>query len=161
MRKTILTVAGAILLAISCAIPAYAGGENQLFGTVIGAGLGGLFGSQFGHGNGQLALTAAGAVGGAWAGNEIGRSLDNPGVDYASRSGSGYAYSSSPSVYYQSAYVPNYVAPPALPPDMVYINSTYNSYCREFSQLMPVGDRVQEIYATACLQPDGTWRIVQ
>lgn len=34
-------------------------------------------------------------------------------------------------------------------------------YCREYTQRVVVGGRVQESYGTACLQPDGSWRVAQ
>ena len=43
------------------------------FGTLGGAGLGALAGSQFGKGTGQLMAVAIGTLAGAWAGSEIGR----------------------------------------------------------------------------------------
>jgi outer membrane lipoprotein SlyB len=40
-------------------------------GAVAGGVVGGLVGNQFGHGNGRVATTVLGAVGGGFAGNEI------------------------------------------------------------------------------------------
>ena len=33
-------------------------------------------------------------------------------------------------------------------------------YCREYQATATVGGRLQQTYGTACLQPDGAWRIV-
>lgn len=33
--------------------------------------------------------------------------------------------------------------------------------CREFQQTITVGGEAEEAYGTACLQPDGAWKIVQ
>jgi len=33
-------------------------------------------------------------------------------------------------------------------------------YCREFTQTVTVGGRLQSGYGTACMQPDGSWQIV-
>ena len=32
--------------------------------------------------------------------------------------------------------------------------------CREFRQTITIGGRTENAYGTACLQPDGAWRIV-
>lgn len=32
-------------------------------------------------------------------------------------------------------------------------------YCREFSRDVRIGDRIQPGYGTACMQPDGSWKI--
>jgi surface antigen len=34
------------------------------------------------------------------------------------------------------------------------------AYCREFQQEIIVGGEVEQAYGTACLQPDGAWKIV-
>ena len=133
--------------------PAWAG-DNAFFGTGVGAALGGLLGSQFGHGDGRLAATGMGVFFGGLAGNEIGHSMDR-----AVTPSYGYAYSAAPTYYYASpVYQPNYVAPPDPPPTYIYQDS--ENYCREYSQQIRIGNRIQESYGTACLQPDGTWRIV-
>ena len=127
-----------------------------LFGTGIGAAMGGLLGSQFGHGAGQVAATGTGIILGGLVGNEVGSSID----------ASNYpAYPSSyvPDSYGNpitfNAYAPNYVAPPALPP--TYVNPNAGTYCRPYSQETRIAGRIEENYGTACLQPDGTWRAVQ
>lgn len=33
-------------------------------------------------------------------------------------------------------------------------------YCREYNTTARVGDRYQPTYGTACMQPDGSWQIV-
>lgn len=45
--------------------------QHRIVGTVAGAVLGGIVGSQFGGGNANKALTAAGVVGGGYAGNKV------------------------------------------------------------------------------------------
>jgi surface antigen len=51
-------------------------GQKEIIGTAAGAGVGGLIGSQFGHGSGQLAATAAGVFIGGLIGNQIGAYMD-------------------------------------------------------------------------------------
>ena len=159
--------------------PAYAGDGGAFFGTGLGAALGGLVGSQIGRGSGNTAATVTGVVLGGLVGNSIGQSYDN-----AQR---GYAYSSygrryaEPAVYYGGAYEPNYVAPYAPAPQQVvyyapapryreiapaYVTRGYVGvredsapYCREYTQRIVIGNQTQESYGTACLQPDGSWRI--
>lgn len=45
--------------------------QHRILGTVAGAALGGLVGNQFGGGNTNKALTAAGVVAGGYAGNKV------------------------------------------------------------------------------------------
>ena len=35
-----------------------------------------------------------------------------------------------------------------------------NDYCREYTRTVYIGNRAQEAYGQACLQPDGSWMIV-
>lgn len=35
-----------------------------------------------------------------------------------------------------------------------------NDYCREYTRTVYIGNRAQDAYGTACLQPDGSWMIV-
>ncbi|MER2520738.1 MAG: glycine zipper 2TM domain-containing protein [Bdellovibrionales bacterium] len=148
---------------------ALAGGEGEFFGTVMGAGLGGLLGSQFGHGSGRLAATGTGVFLGGWMGNSIGRSSDRQAyysyapprrAHYAPSYSTVYEETYEPSSYIMTYYRPNYVAPPA-PPPAIYVDDTSGSYCREYSQQIRIGNQVQESYGTACMQPDGSWKITQ
>lgn len=52
---------------------------------------------------------------------------------------------------------------PALPADQAsptYIDESGQT-CREYQSTIFVGDQQQQAYGTACLQPDGTWRVTQ
>jgi len=55
-----------------------------------------------------------------------------------------------------------YVAPPvsAVPASPVYTDSLGRA-CREYQTTLRVGGTVQPGYGTACLQADGSWRIVR
>jgi len=129
-------------------------GQNEALGTLLGAGVGGFAGNQFGHGSGRVAATTGGVIFGGLAGNAVGH-----GMDQAERPSLSYAqpYYPSQPVYY--SYVPNYVAPEAPPAEL--INETPGDYCREYSELVHVGNEFRESYGTACLQPDGSWKAVQ
>src|SRR5258708_40248698 len=52
-------------------------------GTLVGAGLGGLLGNQFGSGAGKGAATAIGVVAGGLVGNQGGKSLGQADVAHA------------------------------------------------------------------------------
>ena len=54
-------------------------GNKQTVGTLLGAGTGALIGSQMGSGKGKLAMVALGALGGAFLGGEIGKSMEKGG----------------------------------------------------------------------------------
>lgn len=157
----------AALGAASVAVPApaRADGDSEFLGTIVGAGLGGFLGSQIGHGSGRLAATGAGVFLGGLAGNSLGRSSGRAYGHYPPPRHTTYApaYSTLYEETYEPSYVmtyytPNYVAPPA-PPPAIYIDNSSGSYCREYSQQVRIGNQIQESYGTACMQPDGSWKI--
>ncbi len=132
---------------------------KQTVGTLLGAGLGALAGSQIGSGKGQLAAVAIGALGGAYLGSELGKSLDRAdrqaaqanaqnGLEY-SRTGqttawrnpdSGHSGTFTPTRTYQTASGGN---------------------CREFETTIYVEGREETGTGRACRQTDGTWKIVE
>jgi surface antigen len=132
---------------------------KQTAGTLVGAGLGALAGSQFGSGKGQLAAVAIGALGGAWLGSEAGKSLDKADQAYAERTAqntlernetgqtskwrnpdSGNAGSYTPTRTYQTASGQN---------------------CREFETTVEIDGKSETATGTACRSADGTWKVVR
>src|SRR5690242_13921800 len=89
MRKSLITLACASVLLAGCANtgngPGEFGANKTTAGGLLGAVGGGLAGSQFGKGKGQLAATAAGTLLGALVGAEVGTSLDKADQQYAHR----------------------------------------------------------------------------
>ncbi|XEY21973.1 hypothetical protein ABMY26_33055 [Azospirillum sp. HJ39] len=89
-----------------------------------------------------------------------------------------HRYYAPPYRYYAPPPVVQYYAPPPVvyaPPPVVYAPapapmavdpagpayySRNGQQCREYQSSAVVGGRSQPVYGTACLQSDGTWRIV-
>ena len=72
MKKLLVVAAVSAFVLSGCVV------TNQQGGTLVGAGLGGLLGSQFGSGTGQLAATGLGVLVGGLVGNQIGQHMDQP-----------------------------------------------------------------------------------
>ena len=140
-------VFGAAML-VGCAT-----GPKEETGMVIGGVLGGLLGHQVGGGRGQTAATIVGAIAGVAIGGAIGRSMDD--VDRmrmaatleTTRTGvattwhnpdTGYEYRMEPTRTFETVEGP----------------------CREYTLDAQIGGRTEQVYGTACRQPDGSWRIV-
>ncbi|MDA0662891.1 MAG: RT0821/Lpp0805 family surface protein [Proteobacteria bacterium] len=133
-------------------------GNKQTGGTLLGAGLGALAGSQIGGGRGQLVAVAVGALGGAFLGSEIGKSLDK--ADRAAiantthealetgQSGQPVTWRNPDSGHYGSV----------TPQPAVQTGS--GEYCREYTQTSRPSPTTQPAHGRACRQPDGTWKIV-
>lgn len=136
------------------------GGVNkQDAGTVLGGVGGALLGSQFGKGKGQLVTVAAGTLLGAALGNSVGASLDRADLNYYNQTSqqaletlepgqslpwrnpkSGNSGTVTPSKYYQTS---------------------QGQYCREYTQTIKIGGKVQEGVGTACRNEDGSWQVQQ
>lgn len=73
-------------------------------------------------------------------------------------------YVPPPAYYYPPAYyppAPAYAAPAnAAPASPVWSQPAEGQTCREYQSTTMIDGRPQASYGTACLQPDGTWRIV-
>jgi hypothetical protein len=76
-----------------------------------------------------------------------------------------YYVASSPTVVYQPAPQVTYVAPSSS--SSVSASQTSETYtddqgrtCREYRSSSTINGQVQSTYGTACLQPDGSWRVV-
>ncbi len=74
----------------------------------------------------------------------------------------GAGIAAPPAYDYTPAHVPPPPPPSVAAPKMVtYADEETGLYCREYSQAIRIGNRIQESYGTACLQPNGTWRVAR
>ena len=146
------------ILAISLALAAcQTGGTKETVGTFGGAAAGALLGSQFGKGNGKLAMVGLGALGGALLGGSIGKSLDATDRIEAERAEQrAYGAPVGQTIAWSNPQSGN--SGQITPLRDGY--SPSGQLCREFNQTISVGGQRQQGYGTACRQPDGSWRIV-
>jgi surface antigen len=133
------------------------GGPKQTGGTLLGAGLGGLAGSQIGGGKGRLAAVAVGTLLGAFVGNKAGQSLDRADQLFAKQAAqrSLERFPSGRSTTWRN---PDNGHSGTFTPTRTF-QTAAGSYCREFQQTVTVAGRTQRAFGTACRQPDGSWRI--
>lgn len=142
----------ACVLALSVAGGCVATREQS--GAVIGGATGAAVGSTIGHGSGQVLAIILGAMLGTAVGADVGRQMDEydriraaEAMEY-NRSGEAYDWRNPDS---QRHY-------------RVVPRRTYDGPggpCREFTLDADIGRRPEQVYGTACRQPDGTWRIVK
>lgn len=133
-------------------------GQKEGLGTLGGAGVGALAGSQIGSGKGQLAAVAIGALLGAFAGRSIGQSLDR--ADQAAISRAGDRAQTAPIGQTIAWDNPDTGHHGTITPTREGRHTQTGEYCREFRQTVSVGGKTEEAYGTACRQPDGSWKIV-
>lgn len=163
MKRTVLSLALVAALALSgCAANGeqntWGMGNKQTIGTLGGAALGGIVGSNIGNGKGAIAATIVGSLLGAYAGSSIGSSLDKADMQY-----------------YQQAEQRAYSAPlnqqinwsnpesgnsGTITPVREGTNASTGAYCREYRQTIMVGGQQETAIGRACRNPDGTWTVV-
>ncbi len=133
-------------------------GPKQTIGTLGGAALGGLVGSQIGSGTGQIVAVGLGVLIGGLVGSEIGKSLDRADQMAMERT-TQRALETQPSgttINWKNPDSGNYGT---VTPQPAKQNAS-GQYCREFQQTVTVGGQTEEAFGTACRQSDGSWKIV-
>lgn len=148
----------ALLGAVLTGCGAHGYGNKQAGGTLVGAGLGALAGSQIGGGRGQLAAVAIGTLAGAFLGNQVGQSLDRADRLYAERA------ASQSLEYTRTGHTTTWSNPDSGNSGTFTPSTTYQTpsgeYCREYQTTVIVGGEEQRAFGRACRQPDGSWKVV-
>ena len=132
---------------------------KQEGGTLLGAGLGALAGSQIGGGTGQLVAVALGALGGAFLGSEVGKSLDKADRLFMKRNAND-TFERSRTGQTSSWRNPDSGHSGTLTPTRSFQTAS-GQPCREYQQTVTIGGRTENAYGTSCRQADGSWKIVQ
>jgi len=147
LKKAILLLCGISLVGCSTM-------NNQDMGTVSGGVIGGLVGSQFGKGSGQALAIAAGALAGAVLGGSIGKNMDDTDKLRVNQALNSNAVG-QPAYWTNTNSGTNYQVTPVR-----NVSVDGNPYCREYRTTAIIAGKKQQMYGTACRQPDGTWQAV-
>lgn len=127
--------------------------NRDVIGAILGGAAGGIAGSNIGEGKGRIAATIGGTILGLLGGHAIGESIDR--TDSAC---TGYALDRLP-----DGHTARWVNPDSNQSfDVTPVRSwrsENNQYCREYTVDTTIAGRPQQISGTACLQPDGSWKI--
>jgi len=129
------------------------GTTQEQQGEIIGGVIGGVVGAQIGEGSGRDVAIIVGTMAGSMIGRHVGQTMDQNDRIYAGRTlndartgettqwvnpDNGNVYAVTPTRTFESAQGP----------------------CREFTLDATVGGEPdQEVYGTACLQEDGSWKL--
>ncbi len=127
--------------------------SNQSVGQVTGAVAGGIVGSQFGGGSGQIAATALGALAGGIIGGSIGRSLDDASRQQAIRAEYNALENGRPGEPVQ--WRGSQGSYGTVVPQQTYQVGSQN--CRRYTHTIYIDGVPQQASGTACRNADGTW----
>ena len=131
---------------------------KQTLGTLLGAGAGALLGSNVGGGKGKLAAVAIGALGGAYLGSEIGKSLDYVDRLKASEAEQSALESNQAGVATRWHNPDTGNSGKVIPQPAVQLAS--GEFCREYEHEIIVNGRSEVAKGTACRQPNGKWKVI-
>lgn len=127
---------------------------NQDAGAITGAVAGGLIGSTVGQGSGQFLAIAAGTLAGAYIGGAVGRNMDES--DRLKMKEALENNDIDEPAYWRNAHTKTRYR--VVPVRNVVIKG--NKYCREYRTVAEIAGKKQEMYGTACRQPDGSWKAI-
>lgn len=147
-----------LILCCSCTLTtttAQDQGPKQAVGTVTGMVLGGKVANDFAEGSRNEGLwTIAGVALGAFLGNEVGASMDRQDAMLAERA----AMQALETNKTKQASV--WKNPDTGNFGSVYPTNTFSKNgqpCREFTQEITIGGKVETAFGKACRNPDGSW----
>ena len=152
MLKKIIAGTLTVVMGVSV-LPGCTNMNKQDVGTVSGGVIGGLVGSRFGGGGGQVLATGIGVMAGALIGGAIGKNMDE--TDQLKMNAALNNNSVGQPAYWKNDKTGNSYT--VTPTKNVALNG--NPYCREYRTNANIGGKVQQIHGTACRQPDGSWQI--
>jgi len=116
-------------------------------GALLGGAAGGVLGHQIGRGHGKTAATIGGVLLGGAIGSGVQQQRCTEEVFQQAPIGVPVGWQSAQNGdYYQVTPTRDY--------------RTQGRYCREYQARATVGGRVQDTYGTACMQPDGSWEVI-
>ena len=147
----------AIVTVMSLSLLGGAGCSQETLGTLGGAGLGGLAGSQIGGGSGKVWTTVGGTILGAYLGNRAVKYFNDDDAELATQAEQrAYAAPIGEQIAWNNPETGNRgtVTP-------VREGRTQSGqYCRDFQQTIYVEGRAEQANGRACQQQDGTWKVV-
>jgi surface antigen len=151
MKKSMTAL---VIILCSLSLIGCANVSKQDVGVVTGGVAGGLLGSTVGSGNGRLLAIAAGTLAGAYIGGQVGKSMDETDRLKMNSALEGNAIG-QPAYWHNNHSGANYEV---VPTKNVTVDG--NQYCREYRTVANIGGKKQQVYGTACRQPDGSWQAV-
>lgn len=132
---------------------------KENIGTAAGAVGGAWIGSNVGKGKGQIVGIAAGTLLGAALGKSIGASLDKADMNYYQQS------SQSALENARTGTTTSWSNPDSSNSGTITPTSTFQTasgqYCREYTQTITVDGRTERAYGTACRGEDNVWKLTQ
>ncbi|MEQ6341667.1 MAG: RT0821/Lpp0805 family surface protein [Gammaproteobacteria bacterium] len=148
-RLTTMISAGTlvVILASGCATQEQAGG-------LVGGAIGAAVGSTVGEGGGRIAAIILGTMAGAMIGTHVGQHMDEH-----DRIRTAQVLEQNRTGQQSTWRNPDTGSTYTITPTRTY--DVEQSPCREFTMKANVGGKQEDVFGTACRQPDGAWKIIK
>lgn len=127
--------------------------NGAMIGATAGGVIGGVLGNRSAHGHDKWAATAGGSILGVLLGGAIGQTVDSFDRSCAAQAVA-YAPVGQPVQWSNQNYGREYQVTPM----REYQNG--GRYCREYQANANIDGRWQQVHGTACMEPDGSWAVV-
>jgi surface antigen len=151
------TILISLLILTACAENQNA--QKQTIGTILGAGLGALVGSQVGDGKGKLVAVALGTLGGAFAGSQLGKALDD--IDRLKAGETQQSALENNKDGVSSTWKnPNTGNSGKVTPTRTVRKERSGEDCRSYEHEILVDGQKEVVKGTACRKSDGSWRVI-
>lgn len=151
-KKFIIAVSGMLALSFLASCE-----TKQQSGVLLGGATGALLGSQFGSGSGKVLGAGLGALLGAFAGGQIGKYMDRQDKMRMEKT------TQTALERGRTGQTSSWKNPDSGHSGTVTTTQTFQNdgrYCREYTQTINIGGKIEKGYGTACRQPDGAWQVV-
>lgn len=146
-QQKLILITGACLLLSACEST----NSGEAGGTLIGSASGALLGAQIGAGTGQIAGAALGALIGGFAGNQVGQSIDKtrtpPPV--------------TPVRQYNGTETDIALTGRPDSSSLACEDNKSDKCCRGYTQTIHIDGKARKAHGKACLQNDGSWRLMR
>lgn len=146
---------GILIVTLVTGLTGCAGMNKQDQGAIAGTAIGGLLGSRFGGGSGQVLATAGGALAGAAIGGAIGRNMDQADKVQVKKT-----LENTPTGKTHEWKNPDTGHQYKVEPIKTYHNDS-DQPCREYYTEAKIGGETKQVYGKACRQSDGSWKIIK
>jgi surface antigen len=153
IRKVVISLLPVVIVGVAILLSSCETTTHAQQGEIIGGVIGGVVGSQIGEGHGKTAAIIVGTIAGAMIGRHVGQTMDD-----TDRMKTAQALNTSRTGVGTTWVNPDNGNAYTVTPTETF--ETNQGPCREFRLDAQVGNNPnEEVYGTACLQPDGSWLI--
>ena len=157
--KRLIVISSFLFLLPNCSTNEAGKVDKSTIGVIGGGVAGALIGSTIGKGSGKSVAIATGAILGSLAGSSLGKLMDKRDLELQNKTQfNALEYNKTGDT--SSWKNPDSQASGYITPTKTFVNNSGEN-CREYTQKIKIGNKIEEGFGTACRRSDGSWEIVK